>query len=117
MEYPDINTKINYQFEIPRTPYLQERFGKDLSSERQMEKILNQEILPKMNELIRAEFPHFQGKFVVTRTEPLIKGQFQSQSVVKVSMDRKGLGVLIDLLNEFSRGNDAFAKININCFL
>lgn len=117
MDYPDINTKINYLFEIPLTPHLEERFGKELQSERRLEMILNQEVLPRMTEFIRGEFPHFEGKFVVTRTIPLIKGQFQSQSVVKTSMDRKGLSLLIELLNDFSQGTKAFAQININCFL
>lgn len=117
IEYPDINTKINYLFEIPITPHLIQRFGQELDSERRMEQALNREVLPKMVEYIKPEFPAFTAKFVVTRTNPLIKGQFQSQSIVKTSMDRKGLPVLIDLLNEFSGGTKVFAQININCFL
>lgn len=117
MEYPDINTKINYLFEIPITPHLVQRFDRELDSERRMEQALNREVLPKMIDYIRREFPAFDAKFVVTRTRPLIKGQFQSQSIVRTSMDRRGLPVLIDLLNEFSGGNQVFAQININCWL
>lgn len=116
MEYPDINTKINYIFEIPVTEALKQKLGDAIQSEPLIEKSLKQEILPNMLDFIRQEFPHFEGRFVVTKTGDLIKGQFRSESIVKTSMDNKAVKELTRLLNEYSGGTDAYAKININCF-
>lgn len=117
MDDADINTKINDLFEIPVTDQLKERLGDELLSERRLEARLNREVLPAMEEFIREEFPHFKGRFTVTRTGPVIRGQFQSQSIVKTSMDQKALDVLRERLNEFSGGREVFVQININCFL
>mgnify|MGYP001252441978 CR=1 FL=1 len=54
---------------------------------------------------------------MVTKVGDVIKGQFQSQSVVKSSLDQAVLDHLNQLLREFSGSPLAQAEINLNCFL
>ncbi|WFF72761.1 hypothetical protein [Proteiniclasticum sp. QWL-01] len=117
MEYPDINTKINDVFVMPVTEELTRKWGEALKSEQRIEQILNRELLPRLLEYVRTSEPRFEGRFVVTKVGDVIKGQFQSQSVVKSSLDQAVLDHLNQLLREFSGSPLAQAEINLNCFL
>ena len=113
---PDNNVRINYTFEIPVTEALQAKIpGYDsmVAGAHSLDKSLGKELI----DFFRVDYPQFTGKFVLTKTSPVMVGMYSTESIVKRSQEAKGLEFFRVLLKELTGTDDVKAEINLSCFL
>ncbi|GEM_PF-5964157 len=115
MEGPDNNVKINYTFEFPVTEKIKKAVP-EYESIQIMGKEMNDKLGPKLQDFFRESNSAFEGKFIVTKASDKIVGMYNTEFMVKRSVEAKGLDYFRELLKEFTGTDSVKADVNLACF-
>lgn len=106
--------KINFTFRTPNTEAFQmvlEGADNGVKVEARLRELLGRELL----EIARTDNPEFTGRFHVTSLGETIEGLYDSDSMVRASVESRLLDKLQAGLRDLSGSGDARADINLSC--
>ncbi len=106
--------KINFTFRTPNTEAFRmvlEGADNGVKVEARLRELLGQELL----EIARTDNPEFTGRFHVTSLGETIEGLYDSDSMVRASVESRLLEKLQSGLRDLSGSEAARADINLSC--
>ena len=106
--------KINFTFKAPATDALNLALANadnGVKIEGKLRELLGQELLATA----RLDNPAFAGRFQVTSLGETIEGMYDSDRMVRTSVEAKMLEILQKGLKELSGSDEARADINLAC--
>lgn len=115
MNGPDNNVKINYTFEFPVTEKIKNEIP-GFESIQVMGKEMNSQLGIKLQDYFKKSNSAFEGKFIVTKSSDKVMGMYNTESMVKRSVEAKGLEYFRELLKDFSGTDSVKADVNLACF-
>ncbi len=110
----DNQVKINFTFKAPVTDSMLDALeGADnaIKAERKLNSLLG----PRLEETGRSDNAAFQGRFHVTALNGSIEGMYDSDSMVRSSVEGALLEILRDGLKQLSGDEKVSADINLAC--
>lgn len=106
--------KINFTFRTPATDLLKEALGdadNGVKIEGRLRDLLGAELL----DIARRDNPDFSGRFQVTSLGETLEGMYDSDSMVRTSVESRMLEALQQGLRSLSGSQEARADINLSC--
>lgn len=108
--------KVNFTFEVPLTDVLRENIGKGIYSPSKVSGRFNKLLGEGLSSIALKDNSHFQGRFIVTDINDVIKGVYFSQSMIKLTTELKLLKELREALEALADTSHISAEINLNCY-
>ena len=107
--------KVNFTFEVPLTDALRENIGKGIYSPSKVSARFNKLVGEGLSSIASKDNSLFQGRFVVTDINDVIKGVYFSQSMIKLTTELNLLKELRESLEALADTSHVSAEITLNC--